>query len=220
MDGQLTGQVRGNKFIIKPSKQAIAKYREKLDIIFKKSRGTSIVKLIQQLNPGIRGWVNYYRPFCSRKAFELIDSYLYAKQIKFVKHTHANKSFKWIVTKYFGNLNLSKPNDRWVFGDKTKGLYMLKLRWFTITRHYLLPNQYSPDDPSLGNWFLKRRRNASSSNFIGKGDTHIADKQQHTWTHYLSTLYNTERIEKHYRTPRNMGGPNTYNHLVCLEIEK
>jgi RNA-directed DNA polymerase len=55
----------------------LKKYKEKLKEIFKEYRGHEVNALIQKLNPIIRGWVNYFRPFCSRKSFEYMDAYLY-----------------------------------------------------------------------------------------------------------------------------------------------
>jgi RNA-directed DNA polymerase len=109
--GRVANKIYGNKLIIKPSKLSVKKYKEKLDTLFNESRGSSTLVLIKKLNPVIRGWVNYFKPYCSRKTFEGLDSYLYIKQYRYAKRTHANKGLKWIVNKYFGNLNLSKPND-------------------------------------------------------------------------------------------------------------
>ena len=39
------------------------------------------------------------------------------------------------------------------------------------------------------------------------------------WARISWADVNNERIEKHHRIPRNMGGLDTYNNLVCLKSE-
>jgi RNA-directed DNA polymerase len=64
----------------------------------------------------------------------------------------------WIITRYFGAFN-STRRDRWVFGDRDNGAYLLKFAWTKITRHTLVKGWASPDDPTLvGYWAARRRR--------------------------------------------------------------
>jgi RNA-directed DNA polymerase len=52
----------------------------------------------------------------------------------------------------------STRRDRWVFGDRDSGAYLLKFAWTTITRHTLVKGWASPDDPALANYWAARRR--------------------------------------------------------------
>jgi len=76
---------------------------------------------------------------------------------KWAKHGHANKSRDWIVSRYFGAFNRSR-RDRWVFGDRDSGAYLVKFAWTSIVRHRMVKGASSPDDPALAQYWADRRR--------------------------------------------------------------
>ena len=79
---------------------------------------------------------------------------------KWAKLTHPNKSKRWIVARYFGAFNTSR-RDRWVFGDRDSGAYLLKFAWTKIVRHTMVKGWASPDDPALADYWAERRRRSS-----------------------------------------------------------
>jgi RNA-directed DNA polymerase len=80
------------------------------------------------------------------------------------KHGHANKSRHWIVNRYFGAFNKSR-RDRWVFGDRDSGAYLVRFAWTSIVRHRMVKGRASPDDPALAQyWADRRRRGAHTAN--------------------------------------------------------
>ena len=46
---------------------------------------------------------------------------------KWARHTHPNKSRRWVVARYFGMFNPSR-NDRWMFGSRDTGFYLRQVR--------------------------------------------------------------------------------------------
>ena len=44
---------------------------------------------------------------------------------------HKDKPKHWIVGRYFGKFNKFR-NDRWVFGDRDSGVYLVKFSWTAI----------------------------------------------------------------------------------------
>ena len=73
------------------------------------------------------------------------------------RYSHANKSKSWIIARYFGLFNKSR-RDRWVFGDKHSGAYLVKFAWTKIVRHQMVKGRASPDDPALADYWANRRR--------------------------------------------------------------
>ena len=65
------------KLLIKPSKAAIRRVRERLATEMRTLRGGNAMAVIATLNPIIRGWAAYYRGVVSSRLFGSLDSYLW-----------------------------------------------------------------------------------------------------------------------------------------------
>jgi RNA-directed DNA polymerase len=147
----------GTKPLIKPSKQAIGRIRERLRTELRSLRGTNAPTVIRRLNPIIRGWAAYNRTQVAAEIFGELDHYLWQLTYKWARFSHDNKPTSWITARYFGKFNKAR-NDRWVFGDRTSGAYMHRFAWTNIARHTIVKHQASPDDPALGDYWARRRR--------------------------------------------------------------
>lgn len=60
-------------------KQARIKLQRKLKLIFRKKRGCSVQTVVSEINPIVRGWVNYYRIGNSNPCFTLVKDWLEKK---------------------------------------------------------------------------------------------------------------------------------------------
>jgi RNA-directed DNA polymerase len=149
----------GGKPLIKPSKAAIRRIRERLRTELRSLRGTNAQAVIKRLNPIIRGWAAYYRTEVSSDTFDALDHYLWQLTYKWAKYSHANKPTRWVVHQYFGKFNKARQ-DRWVFGHRASGAYLHKFSWTKIVRHQIVKQGASPDDPALGDYWAWRRRKA------------------------------------------------------------
>jgi RNA-directed DNA polymerase len=146
------------KLLIKPSTAAIRRIRERLRAEMKALRGANIGVMLRTINPIVRGWSAYYRTVVSSEIFTQLDNYMWRLAYKWAKHSHPNKPKHWIVNRYFGRFNKAR-HDRWVFGDRGSGAYLLKFAWTKIVRHQLVNGAVSPDDPALADYWANRRRN-------------------------------------------------------------
>jgi RNA-directed DNA polymerase len=198
----------GNKTLIKPSKAAIRRIRERLRTELRSLRGTNAPTVIKKLNPIIRGWAAYYRTQVSAAAFGSLDQYLWELTFKWARFSHANKPTRWVVTRYFNRFNKARQ-DRWVFGDRSSGAYMHKFAWTNIVRHQVVMGAASPDDPALTDYWAHRRRKTplpidKTSRWLLKAqDGHCAicrdallpddDRPQtpHEWERWLATTRKT-----------------------------
>jgi RNA-directed DNA polymerase len=158
---------RGNqpgKLLIKPSQDAVKRIRKRLADEIRRQRGSNAMALIAKLNPIIRGWAAYYRGVVSSELFSTLDHHVWWLTYRWARHSHPNKSKKWIVRRHFGRFNKFR-NDRWVFGardhpvnDRGDVAYLVKFSWTTIVRHQLVAGGASPDDPDLVDYWAARRR--------------------------------------------------------------
>jgi RNA-directed DNA polymerase len=145
------------KLLIKPSPAALRRIRERLTTEMKALRGANAEAVIQRLNPIIRGWSCYYRGMVSSRAFAALDTHVWRLTHKWAKYSHPNKPKDWVIARYFGTFNRSR-RDRWVFGDRDSGAYLLKFAWTKIVRHQMVKGRASPDDPALADYWAHRRR--------------------------------------------------------------
>jgi RNA-directed DNA polymerase len=148
---------QSGKLLIKPSKAALRRIRERLRTEMRALRGANAATVLFRLNPIIRGWAAYYRTAVSSQVFNALDAYLWRLTYKWAKHGHPNKSKHWIVARYFGAFNKSR-RDRWVFGDRDSGAYLTKFAWTGIVRHRMVKGASSVDDPALAQYWANRRR--------------------------------------------------------------
>ena len=147
----------GGKLLIKPSKAAIRRLRERLAAETRALRGANAMAVIVRLSPITRGWAAYYRTVVSAEVFSALDHYVFKLTWKWATYRHPNKSKRWIVGRYFGKFSKFR-NDNWVFGDRDSGRHLVKFAWTSIDRHVLVKGGASPDDPALASYWANRRQ--------------------------------------------------------------
>jgi RNA-directed DNA polymerase len=147
------------KLLIKPSKAAIRRIRERLRTELRSLRGSNARAVLKRLNPIIRGWAAYYRTQVSAEVFGKLDHYLWRLTLRWAKVSHSNKPTHWVFIRYFGTFNKAR-NDRWVFGDRNSGAYLHRFAWTNIVRHQIVRHRASPDDPELAEYWAWRRHKA------------------------------------------------------------
>jgi len=145
------------KLLIKPSKTAIKRARATLSAKARSQRGANASALNRAFNPFIRGWAAYYRTVVSSEVFQSLDAHVWRLTYKWASHTHPKKPKKWIIDRYYGSFNPTR-RDRWVFGDRDSGAYLIKFAWTPIVRHPLVRDTASPHDAALAQYWADRRR--------------------------------------------------------------
>lgn len=61
---------------MKLARQSIERFKAKLRALFRQGRGRSVQKLIEELNPILRGWINYFRLAEVKDIFEELDGWI------------------------------------------------------------------------------------------------------------------------------------------------
>ena len=217
---------RGEITYIKPSKESIQKFKNNIKEVFKNLKGKCQQRVIEDLNPIMRGWANYHKNVVSQATFNKLDDYIFGKLVRWAKRTHPKKSWKWIKNKYWGNLCPGR-NDKWVFGytsQNDKVRYLEKLAWTKIERHTLVKYKHSPDDPDLKEYWENRNKQNEERRLaqkLTKGKNKIAIS-----TNYKCRLCGQElsseglnNLHKHHIVPRRLGGRDEYKNLIYLHAE-
>jgi RNA-directed DNA polymerase len=199
-----------SKPLIKPSKAAVRRIRERLRTELRSLRGSNALAVIQRLNPIIRGWAAYYRTQVSSETFNTLDLHLWRLAYKWARFSHSNKSRSWVIARYFGTFNKAR-HDRWVFGHRATGAYMHKFAWTKIVRHQLVRHGASPDDPALAEYWAWRRSEPLPINTtrrrllkaqagrcpICQADLHATDhrpQSPHQWEQWLTIARATTTV--------------------------
>jgi RNA-directed DNA polymerase len=153
------------KLLIKPSQKSQKKLTEKIKEVISKNKSASQCLLIEELNPIITGWGNYFRHVVSKKIFAKIDHILVKNLIRWAFRRHRKKSKRWTIEKYFKEEN----NRKWVFKDTfefegfTKVFILKKLADIPIVRHVKIKKDANPFDPQWDEYFEDRRRKPDKS---------------------------------------------------------
>lgn len=211
----------GYKLRITPSKKAVLGKIGEIRDIWLALHGHSVKAVLWKLNPIIRGWADYYRKSVASKTFGKLDKWMFHRQVRFARHTHPEKSWKWMCKRYWGKLNDTR-DDNWVFGDKQSGKYLWKFGWFKIVRHELVRGASSPDDPELRDYWWERQK--VNANHLSAGDIDMANDQGWVCRLCGMDLINGEELHRHHTIPRARGGSDTRRnrelvHLFCHQQE-
>ena len=200
----------GYKLLIKPSNKSISQIKRKLKGIWCKHVGSPTVALINEMNPLIRGWSNYFRIGVAKEVFTKLDNFMYYRAKRYMKRRHPMKSGWWRTNKYWG-----RPpghQDRWVFMDKARNATLRKFAWTKIVRHRLVPQNYSPDDPTLQDYWRQRRLKTTTMEYRYQ---QLSQRQNGLCPVCHQHLESGEETHIHHVIPKRHGGT---DNLVNLRL--
>ena len=158
--------------LIKPSPKSVKRFTEKLhEVIFDKNKAVAQQKLIEDLNPVLRGWGNYYSGVVSKTTFSKIDHILTYQLKRWSYRRHTNKSRQWIRDKYF----IKVGSRDWIFGFRYKDgekdaiFALMRLADIPIRRHVKVRCEANPYDSTWDAYFSKRRLKSNRTRTPRKG---------------------------------------------------
>lgn len=147
------------KLLMKPSKANIKAHLERVREVIKENRTAQQVNLIKQLNPILRGWVNYHCHVVAKETFARNDNRIWSMLWQWAVRRHPNKGARWIKDKYFKTHGVRN----WVFSAVDKGKdgapreHALLVQSDTpIKRHIKIKALANPHDPDWQPYFESR----------------------------------------------------------------
>lgn len=142
------------KLLIKPSKKKVLDFCKRIGKEIKAMNGSEQEKVIQKLNPILRGFANYYKGVVSKETFAYVKSRTWEYLWRWAKRRHPNKNTKWVQKRYFKTIN----GNKWTFATTTsdrrgkeKDLILYPIAYTSIERHVKVKGKASPDDPHSEN---------------------------------------------------------------------
>ncbi len=182
----------GPKLLIKPSKAAVGKHRRRLADETRRLRGANAGTVIATLNPVIRGWTAYHRGMVSAAVFGSLGHHTWTLTWKWARWTHPNKGGWWVASRYYGRFCPSR-DDKWVFGDRGTGAYLLNHAWTNIRRHVVVKGRSSPDDPDLAGYW-ENRRGKKHGLAAEPGTLALLTRQENRCPHCTDPLIDLNRL--------------------------
>ncbi len=199
------------KTIITPSKDSQKTHYKQIAGVIDRHRGQSQTVLINNLNPIIRGWCNYFRFVCSDKVFKKIDYLIWYKTLKWATHRHRNKGKKWIADKYWQSID----GDNWVFATRQEGskpMRLLKHSSINITRYVKVKSEASPYDGNLVYWSSRMGKHPEMSVRTAS----LLKRQKGKCAHCGLWFNEQDVIELDHIIPKAIGGRNEYKNWQLL----
>jgi RNA-directed DNA polymerase len=160
--GQHIRKYRG-LLLITPSKKNTHAFLAKVRTIIRENRSAPALRLIDALNPVIRGWANYHRHVSAARTFAKMDHMIWKALWFWAKRRHRGKADRWIARKYW----LRVGRRAWVFAvAETKRASDGKVVCYRlvnpidikIRRHVKIRADANPFDPGWRSYFETRAR--------------------------------------------------------------
>jgi RNA-directed DNA polymerase len=164
--GQNVRKYKG-KLIIKPAKKNVKRFLKKVRTIIKSNPTVKTGRLIDKLNPVIRGWTQYHRHVVSANTFQTVDRQIHQALWRWAKRRHSNKGSRWVMDKYFPQVAGCKKR---VFRGECYGktVTLFAAHKMPIKRHVGIRSVANPFDPDWEIYFEKRLDVKMEQNLRGR----------------------------------------------------
>lgn len=168
--------------LIKPSRKNVKAFLDNVREIIKSHPTASAGQLIAQLNPVIRGWVNYHCHVVSSRIFCDVRNAIFQAIWRWAKRRHPTKSVAWVRTKYFRTIGTRQ----WIFFGQLEGhqgecqtIQLFDPTQVPIKRHIKIRGEANPYDPMWETYFEKRLDTKMENDLHGKqGLLHLWQEQR------------------------------------------
>ena len=205
MRAAFTKRKSNQKFItlIKPSQEGLKRHKSKLKEVIRRYRGASQERLIQKLNPIIRGYALSKRSQIASRTFQNLDQYVFIHLWKWAKRRHPKMSLYKLKSKYWQQIG----NRNWVFGVKQGEEVSLQLQYHSkipIKRHAMVKGNASPFDGNSIYW----SRRTGKSLLIPPIKAKLIKEQNGLCGICGRPFLPDDTIERDHIIPKALGGPN------------
>ena len=203
------GKSLGFKTIIKPSDKSVKRHYQKISETIDRLKSAPQIVLINQLNPIIRGWCNYFKTVCSKETFKDVYHITHKKLRRWADWRHPNKSKHWVSYKYWKTIE----NDNWVFTTSDEERDMLHKHYKTpIIRHTKVKNIESPYNGDTLYWGERMSNHPE----LKKSLSVLLRKQESRCNWCGLNFQEDDRFEKDHILPVKAGGKNEMDNLQLL----
>ncbi|MDJ0751763.1 MAG: group II intron maturase-specific domain-containing protein [Woeseiaceae bacterium] len=203
----------GFKTLITPSKDACKRHQREIKSVIKKHKHSSQARLINELNPIIRGWVNYYSNSNAQTTGELTrqDHLIVQKLRAWGRYRCGNLS--QARRKYWTKIG----NNNWVFATKEGDANPLRLLTHTefgssSTKYVKVKGDVSPFNGNLVYWSIRMGRSPD----LPTRKATLLNKQRGVCPWCCLRFREGDILETDHILSRALGGKDEYKNLQLL----
>jgi len=143
------------KLVIRPSKESVRSFKNKIKAMFKKNRGIPAHGLIRLLNPVIRGWSNYHKGICAKRTFAKLGTFIYWQLKRWAKYQHGNKNRWWVYWRYFTDKHFT---DTWATKKGIQSYRLYRISHVPIRYHVKIKSNANPFLPEFDKYLFQRQK--------------------------------------------------------------
>ena len=143
------------KLLIRPSKEAVQGFKDKIKSLIKNNRGIPAHGLIRILNRVIRGWSNYHKGICAKKVFGKLGTFIFWQLKRWAKDQHGNHNRWWIFRRYFTNNHFTDTR------ESKKGIQyyrLYRISYVPIRYHIKIKSKANPYLAEYDKYFSQRQK--------------------------------------------------------------
>ena len=204
-------ELLGFATIITPSQEKVKAHLKDISKVIDTHKTAPQSRLIELLNPVIKGWTNYYRTVPSSKTFYRLDFMVYQKLRAWANRRHPNKPRTWVSNKYWHTIG----DDHWVFATREEDknpLRLLKHGQTKIIDHAKVKGESSPYNGNLVYWSTRMGNNPEMPKRVSK----LLKQQKGKCAHCGLFFREEDVMEVDHKIPKSQGGKDSYNNWQLL----
>ncbi len=207
-------QSLGFKTLITPSKDANKNHQLEIRKVIKKHKHSSQVKLIKELNPIIRGWINYYSYSDAQTTGEFSrHEYLTYQKLRAWGRRKCQGKLKDAHTKYWRKIG----SRNWVFATTKEDANPLRLLSHiefgsSSTKYVKVKGENSPYNGELVYWSTRMGKNPD----MPRRKASLLKKQKGVCPWCCLHFRERDILEEDHVLARALGGKDKYDNLQLL----
>nr|UXD06373.1 putative group II intron reverse transcriptase/maturase mat6 [Eutreptiella sp. CCMP389] len=132
-----TIKILGNFCFITPCPNLIKQIKKRLKEIWFQNLNSSVSFMICYFNSIIRDWIKYFRGFLTNSVLSKLDSFIWNRNLRYLKRKNPSKSYNWIYDRYFFVLRNSRKKRLSHFIQGTN-IFLLKFSDFKSLRYFFV----------------------------------------------------------------------------------
>ena len=201
---------QGGKLLVKPSKENIKAHLQQVKAYLSSHKQTRTARVIQELNPVLRGWTYYYRYVNAKQIFYYCEHKVWKMLWQWACRRHKRKGKGWVRRRYFGR----HKGKAWQFMDN--GAILFNPGSVPVIRFTKVNGKASPMNPDeQAYWIMRRKDRLDRRGYIGKYNFWLR-KQSYRCALCNRRFNGEDPIDKHHLIPKSKGGTDDSYNIVIV----